>query len=387
MKIRTIFTGLLTLLLGTSLVPAQDAPTITIRKGERVNLILGDIGGPAGGQVKSVLRNDLEIAGVFTFVEGDAVAFTVSGQSDGSRLTGRVVDRSGRTVLNSTYRGDVRRQAHLFADDIVETLTGRKGIAATRIAFVSNRTGQKEIYTADYDGANVQQITRDGVISVAPALSPDGRFLAYTGYQSGYADVYLVDLESGRRNRIINYPGTNSGAAFSPDGSRIALTMSKDGSPELYVTRRDGGGARRLTRTRGVVTSPSWSPDGREILYSSDERGPPLLFRIGAGGGSPRQISTGQNYNTEPHWSPDGNRVAFNTRVGGRFQVAIHELNGGGTRVVTSGGDAEDPVWAPNSRHLLYAQGRALYLLDTETDRRIRVVEGLGQVSEPTWSR
>ena len=71
---------------------------------------------------------------------------------------------------------------------------------------------------------------------MSPALSPDGRRLAYTGYQSGYADIYLVDLTNGARNRIIKFPGTNSGAAFSPDGSRIACTMSKDGNPEIYVT-------------------------------------------------------------------------------------------------------------------------------------------------------
>lgn len=381
----------LVLTLFLSLLPAgmvsAETPTITIRKGERVNLTLGDISGPGGAAVAPVLRNDLEIAGVFQFVGPDAVSFTVTGQSDGSRLQGQVTDRSGRTVLQNSYRGNARSQAHQFADDIVETLTGRPGIANSKIAFVATRTGNKEIYTADYDGANVQQLTRDANICVAPALSPDGRFLAYTGYQSGYADIYLVDLNSGSRSRIVKFPGTNSGAAFSPDGSQLAMTMSKDGSPELYVTRRNGSSPRRLTRTRGVVTSPSWSPDGREILYSSDDRGPPLLFRIGSGGGRPTQIQTGQNYNTEPNWSPDGTKVTFNTRVGGTFQVAVHDFNTGRTRIVTSGGNAEDPVWGANSRHLIYAQNRALYLLDTETDRTIKIADGLGSVSEPTWSR
>ena len=81
-------------------------------------------------------------------------------------------------------------------------------------------------------------MTHDGVISVHPSISPDGRRIAYTGYQSGYPDVYVIDLGSGARNRIVNFPGTNSGAAFSPDGGRIALTVSKDGNPELYTVER-----------------------------------------------------------------------------------------------------------------------------------------------------
>src|SRR5215468_3106589 len=67
-------------------------------------------------------------------------------------------------------------------------------IASAKIAFVATKTGHKEIYTCNGDGSHLQQLTRDGGISVGPALSMDGRKLAYTGYQSGYADIYLIDL-------------------------------------------------------------------------------------------------------------------------------------------------------------------------------------------------
>jgi TolB protein len=286
-------------------------------------------------------------------------------------------------VLQNSYSGSARGKVHAFADDIVETLTGNKGFASSKIAFVATQTGKKEIYTCDADGSNVVQLTRDGSISVAPNLSADGRKLAYTGYKSGYADVYEIDLGSGSRNRIIKYPGTNSGAAFSPDGGRIAVTLSKDGNPELYVTGAGGGGARRLTRTAGVESSPTWSPDGSEIIYSSDDRGGPQLFRIPAGGGSGRLISTGHGYNTEPNWSPDGKKVAFNTRSGG-FQVAILDLGSGSVRTLAEG---QDPVWAADSRHVLFASGGSLIFLDTISGRRTTLVSGLGRISEPTWSR
>ena len=219
--------------------------------------------------------------------------------------------------------------------------------------------------------------------SVGPSLSPDGRRLAYTGYKSGYADIYLIDLGSGSRERIVKFPGTNSGAAFSPDGSRIACSVSKDGNPELYVCGAGGGGAHRLTHSSGVESSPTWSPDGDEIIYSYEEHGP-QLYRISSGGGSGRALSTGHGYNTEPDWSPDGKKVAFNVREGGSFQIAVLDLASGQTHILTSG---ESPAWGADSRHVIYASGGALYLLDTQTGHKAKVIDGLGKATEPTWSR
>ena len=362
---------------------AEDTPTITVRKNDAINIAVAGIGGGEGAAVAPVLQNDLTLAGAFALGDAANASYVVSGTASGGSLQGLVKDRSGGTVLSKTYAGAPRSVAHRFADDIVETLTGHPGIATSKIAFVSARTGRKEIYTADYDGANVRQVTSDGVISVAPALSPDGSKLAYTGYQSGYADIYLVDLASGKRDRIVKFPGTNSGAAFSPDGGRIACTISKDGNPELYVVGANGSGAKRLTRTRGVESSPSWSPDGREIVFSSDENGSPRLFRISSGGGGAQPVSTGYGFCTEPSWSPDGNKIAYTVRQGG-FSIAFTDLRSGSSRVVTGG---EDAVWGPDSRHLIYSNGSSLVLLDAQNGRSFPIVTGLGKVSEPSWSR
>ena len=370
--LRALMKRLLPLFLLLAAAHAEEIAPITISKGDKIAIA---VSGLAAADAK-VLQNDLAMSGYFSLVPQAGAAFVANN-------IGSVVDRAGKTVLTKSYGGSGRGRIHAFADDIVETLTGNRGIASTKIAFVASRTGKKEIYTCDADGSNVVQLTHDGAISVAPSLSPDGRRLAYTGYQSGYADVYEIDLGSGARSRIIKFPGTNSGAAFSPDGGRIAVTLSKDGNPELYVTSSSGGGARRLTRTPGVESSPTWSPDGNEIIYSSDDRGGPQLYRISASGGSGRPLSTGHNYCTEPNWSPDGKKVAFNTRGGG-FQVSILDLAGGGVRTL---GEGQDPVWGADSRHLIFASGGALILLDTQTSQRTTLASGLGQISEPTWSR
>ncbi len=372
-------------LVGAMLAPAsgEDAPTITVRKSDRISLSVNPLGGASGASVTKVLQNDLDLAGWFQMVPGAQASYVVGGTAGGGSLQGRVTDGSGATVLSKTYTGGDRDAAHQFADDIVETLTGNKGIATTKIAFVATASGAKEIYLADYDGSNSRRLTSDRAISVAPSLGPGARDLAYTGYHEGYPDVYVIDVASGARQRVVKAPGTNSGAAISPDGGSMALTMSKDGNPEIYITGLRGGMARRLTRTRGVESSPTWSPDGRELIYSSDNGGSPQLYRIGAGGGGSSMISTGHSYCTDPSWSADGKKVAFTVRSGG-FSVAVMDLSGGGARIVASG---QNPVWGRDSRHIIFSSGSSLILLDVPTGRATTIVSGLGKATEPTWSR
>jgi TolB protein len=363
---------------------AEDVPTITISKGDQINLAITPLGGSDGAAATRVVQSDLTLSGYFKIGGADS-SYTVRGTAGGGSLQGQVVDHGGGTVLSKTYGGNPRGSAHQFANDIIETLTGHKGIAGTKIAFIGTRSGKKEVYIADCDGGNVRQLTHDNTISVHPSLSPNGERIAYTGYQSGYADVYLIDLGSGARNRIVNFPGTNSGASFSPDGGRIALTISKDGNPELYTVSASGGGARRLTHTRGVESSPTWSPDGSEIIYSFAEAGGggAQLYRISSSGGTGQRLSTGYGNCTEPNWSPDGKKLAFNIRSGD-FQIAVLDLAGGGARILSSG---ENPIWGADSRHLIFTEGGALYMLDTVNSRKNKILDGLGKITEPSWSR
>ncbi len=378
--------AVLSLCLATTLFGENSSgPVITVRKGTSQQVEIKEISGAAGGAATSVLKNDILLSGALSLGDAASATITISGNASAGSFDGLATEKSGGVVLQKSYSGEMRRAVHQFTNDLIETVTGQKGIALSKVAFVADRTGHKEIYTCDYDGARTVQLTHDGAISVSPALSADGRWLAYTGYQSGYADIYLVDLSSGARNRIIKFPGTNSGAAISPDGTRIACTMSKDGNPAIYVTGITGDSPRRLTRSRGVESSPTWSPNGSEIIYSSDEKGGPQLYRISSEGGPARLLSTGFGYNTQPNWSADGRKVAFNVRNGGGFQVAILDLDSGSTHVAVA--DGENPVWGADSRHIVFSRATGLYLFDIVTGHEIRLVSALGQISEPTWSR
>lgn len=383
---KRIFLSLFLLLvfgIQSHLLSATEAPTITVRKSDTLNVAFSGISGTEGTVLSKILGNDLTLAGWFSLQPADRASFVISAVSTTGLLQGKVVDRAGSIVLSKSYSGDPRTTVHQFCNDIVETLTGHPGIALSKIAFVSTRTGRKEIYVADYDGSNGRQVTHDNAISVSPSLSPNGRRLAYTGYQSGYADIYLIDLPTGARLRLVKFPGTNSGPRFSPDGNRLACTLSKDGSPGLYIVGI-GGGVQRLTRTRGAESCGTWGPHGEELIYSSDVNGGPQLYRISASGGPSHLVPTGFGYATEPNWSPNGERVAFNVRSGGAFAVAVLDLKSGAAHIVAQG---ENPVWGPDSQHLLFSTKDSLVLFDVQHGKGISIVTGLGQVTEPSWSR
>jgi len=349
---------------------------------------IGPISGPQGAMATQVLSTDLRRTGMISPVSEGSGDFQATGDYSGSGMTGKLVNKkTGAEVVNQTFSGTGRAPIHEFADAITKAVTGIPGFASSKLAFISNATGAKELYLADIDGASARAITHDNTISASPALSRDGTKLAYTSYKSGYADVYLIDLASGTRTRIAFFPGINSGPSFSPDGSQIALTLSKDGNPEIYTMPISGGTPNRITRTRGSETSPSWSPTGDRLVYSSDDRGSPQLFiSIAQGIGEWDHLVTGNSYCTKPDWSLDGKSIAFTTRISGQFQIGVFDVASRNGHLVTSSG-GENPVWTRDSRHLVYDNNGHLYLLDTASRQSQPVDMNIAGCSEPTVSR
>ena len=373
------------LILAPTALFAAETPTITISKSDTIAIAVSPLSGPDGAAATKILQRDLALSGYFNIAPPSSAAFVVGGVSSGGSLQGKVTDHGGQTALARTYNGSDRNKVHQFADDIIETLTGNRGMANSKIAFVATRSGRKEIYTADFDGSNVQQLTRDNSISVGPKLSPDGRKLAYTGYKSGYADVYSIELGSGARGRILKFPGhefrrgffagrrTDRGHVEQGRQSR-ALRHERRGRrraashPHLRVSSPRRRGRRAATRS----SIPTTSTAARSFIASPPAAAP--------GARSRRAAATAPN----PTGRPTAKKIAFNVREGGSFQIAVLDLASGQTRTLAPG---ERPAWGPDSRHILYSGGGGLYLLDVQTGRKVKVLDGLGKISEPTWSR
>jgi len=330
----------------------------------------------------------LEIQG-FEVTGADSAHYLVTG-SNNADVTGQLTDRVSKAVLLSVkYTGSTARsEAHTLSDSVVEKITGRKGVARTKIAFKAEQGQNSEIYVSDYDGHNAVGVTQDHTITRDPAWVPGRRILYYTSYKAANPDVYVHDLQTGSRRAFARYPGMNAGAAPSPDGQRVALVLSKGGSPDIYVCDTDGGNLKQLTRTKEAESSPCWSPDGRTICFSSRHEGRSALFVVPADGGSMRRLSAGGALNcTEPDWSPDGKQIVF-TRLTGDFEICVVPAGGGVMTPLVAG---EDPCWAPNSRTVIFTRRvkgkRVVSLLDVPTKQTKDIQQTSGSCSQASWAK
>src|SRR6202171_2434770 len=133
-------------------VLAEEVPTITVSKGDKVNLTVSPISGEEGATVTKILQSDLSLSGYF--ILGGNATYRASGTADSGSLRGKVVDRGGGTVLSKNYSGGASANAHHFAADIVDPLTGNKSLVGSKIAFIATRSGKKEVYVAGYEGSH-----------------------------------------------------------------------------------------------------------------------------------------------------------------------------------------------------------------------------------------
>lgn len=310
-------------------------------------------------------------------------------------VEGRLFDvGTGNMVFGKRYVGDpkfYRAIIHRLADDVVFHLTGEKGIAETRIAFVSSvsRTA-KEIFVMDYDGANPVAVTGNQSINMSPRWSPDSRMIAYTSYRNGNPDLYVLNFDSGRREVLSARRGLNATPAWSPDGQWLAFAMSADGGTNLFLIPKKGGTPKALTVGPAISVSPSFSPNGRQIVFNSDRGGSPQIYIMDVDGTNLRRVTFEGTYNSSPRWSPRGDKIAFMCRLAGN-QVCLINPDGTGLQLLTSLGSNEDPAWSPDGRHLVFSSTRMgrrdLFVMHADGTEQTRITNTGQETYLPDWSR
>lgn len=303
----------------------------------------------------------------------------------------------GDGVQLAGSQGQWRRMAHKLADTIYTRLTGQDGYFDSRVVFVAE-TGPKNarlkrLAVMDYDGANLQYLTDDRALVLAPRFAPNAREVLYTSYQNGTPQVFLMNLDTGRSEVLLSDSLSMTFAPrFSPDGNSVIMSLEQGGNTDIYSVNLANRVATRLTSDGSIETAPSYAPDGGQIVFESDRGGSQQLYVMSAGGGEARRISFGDGRYATPVWSPRGDLIAFTKMMGGRFHIGVMRPDGSGERLLTESFLDEGPTWSPNGRVLMFFRETAgangapqIYSVDL-SGRTMRQVPTGGFASDPAWS-
>ena len=322
-----------------------------------------------------------------------------SEENFGLKATYEIYDVNKKAKIRSStvfgIPGKLRQLSHYISDGVYESITGIKGISATKILYVNeiknNIDSDYILYIADADGANEQVLLKSTEPIISPAWSPDSKKIAYVSFETGMAKVFIQDIGTGERDLVLTNNDQISSPAWSPDGKLLSLTLYQDGNAEIYILNLKNKNLTRLTKHYAIDTESSWSPKGTKILFTSGRSGAPQLYEIDLTkiNTKPSRVTFEGNYNAKGSYLPNNEGVIFVHRSSNQFQIALKYFNENFIRPLTESKMDESPSVSPNGNVIVYAI----------TDDQSGMIAGVtlsgatfvlpatnGKVREPAWS-
>jgi Tol biopolymer transport system component len=220
-----------------------------------------------------------------------------------------------------------------------------------KIAFASLRDGNYEIYVADQYGANPVDLTNNAAGDSDPQFSPDGQKIAFVSNRDGNFEIYVMDADGSHQTRFTTNPADDLEPAFSPDGQKIAFSREVGGQYDIFVMDANGVNATDVTNDPSSDRAPDFSPDGQHIAFTSNRGPDPAtehIYVMDANGDNPTPITNTSAFDTYPAFSPDGTKIAFSRQIGNQYDVYVMDANGSNATDLTNS-VAQDtyPAWAP----------------------------------------
>ena len=297
-------------------------------------------------------------------------------------------------MLKGTTRfGAFRRSLFVTGISLIITSVDLAYAIETKIAFMSTRDGNAEIYVMDADGTGPVRLTKHPAIDSYPAWSPDGTKIAFTSNRRNGSthEIYAMNADGRGMERLTTnhqpVPAYDKSPSWSPDGRKIAFASNRGGNSEIYVMDTNGKNIVQLTRTIDREATPSWSPDGSKIAYvSRNINADSDIYVMNADGANPVNLTRNPLAgNRDPSWSPDGRRIAFESRGVGNHDIFVMDADGGNVVRLTHhvAWDAH-PAWSPNGRHIAFTslrnlEGEELFLMDPDGTNIIQLTHGSEQ--------
>jgi Tol biopolymer transport system component len=279
-----------------------------------------------------------------------------------------------------------------------------------KIAFVSVRDGNEEIYVVNYDGSGLTRLTHNPFPDNEPNWSPDGSKIVYSSQRNNTMDLYIINADGSGETSLTQNLGHSvvEEPKWSPDGKKIAYVGDPPNAypsqrDEIFIINADGTGEKRVTYNNYDDYYIQWSPDSQQIVFwSLREQGDIFVINIDGSGELkltnnpkyPNHIS----YNIDPSWSPDGQTIIYlSTNFNTPFYeiYSIHPNGSDETRLTHNKYSEEGPqAWSPDGKKIVFTYedgekgdyiNRRICVMDVDGSERKCITEGPTD-DYPRWS-
>lgn len=320
-------------------------------------------------------------------ISGVAVLLTTAGSGNSTS--------DPQTGIDIGASSPVSNMNSLATSSAPGSLAISEDISVDRIAFVSDRDGNAEIYVMNNDGTAVTRLTANSTEDWQPAWSPDGSRIAFSSNRDGNFDIYVMNADGTGVIRLTGVAAWDKDPTWSPDGTRIAFSSNRSSDWDIYVINADGSGLRQLASADAALADPDWSPDGTQIAYTSktDSLLRSEIYVMNADGTEQTRLTNNGDNDYDPTWSPDGSTIAYVSNVGGNDggdRIYVMDADGiNQIRLTSEGASDYDPSWSPDGSRIAFFSFRGgnfdIYLMNADGSGVTRLSNDGALNREPSW--
>lgn len=263
-----------------------------------------------------------------------------------------------------------------------------------KIAFMSDRDGDWEIYIMNVNGSGLKKLTDNNFHDEYPRFSPDGKWIAFQSNREGHYQIYIMDKNGNNIRRVTNNNLNCFNPEWFPNSERIAFDTSNNGD-NIYFVDIKTGKEEKVTDFWYKTILPAISPDGRSMAFTGNKILGWGIYRMDLYTKEVLPLDTGEGA-CRPAYSPDGQWIAYvSGRGAGKENIWIIKWDGSERKQITRRRDLHeyDPRWSPDGNWIVYMASESkehgnweIWIVKIYGTIPIRLTKNPAQDMYPDWT-